>query len=607
MVSRQKLRLVFMLASVSCCLLAAAAHSSPQNDPGNRSESVVVEKEENAERPVGDNDPGEKADQKKPEINENKGLDALNQATEIKMSAETLRDLSLVIKLCEKAKEDGLVQDNLDFCNQLLAATLIQRGIMISELVLERRPLPPSWKDYRKLAVTDFEEACKYLPEEPAIYLYIARLNLLPDGDRDLAASFADRTIKYCEGNDEMHAQALLIKAELAETPEDQIALLKEAEKIVPNSVPILTMLGGVLATSEKFDEALEVLKKSVELDPGNTQALEFTAAVLVEQEKFDEAIKVYEMLEKLQGGYLPKLQKAEVFQMQKKYDEALKILDTLRSTDPGNPLILLQRAKLYTAKKDYEAAMRDVESTLRLAADLPELEAMALGSKLTILCEQKKYAEALNILKALPDEKKSRPGYQIMMTQVYVSANVNGKALEIIDGLLKDQPDNFELQRFRADILLGLGRQEESVAIYKKLLEKNDKDSGVYNNFAWVLATSTDDSLRDGKLALEYALKASELTGYKKPHILSTLASAYAELGDFDKAIEWSQKAVDLAVDNEHDQKDHLEKELKSYQEKKPWREKLDDNKPDPSEETPQATSSDEVPAAPASSETEE
>jgi len=122
-------------------------------------------------------------------------------------------------------------------------------------------------------------------------------------------------------------------------------------------------------------------------------------------------------------------------------------------------------------------------------------------------------------------------------------------------------------------------------VAIYKKLLEKNDKDSGVYNNYAWILATSTDDSLRDGKLALEYALKSCELTRYKKPHILSTLASAYAELGDFDKAVEWSQKSVDLAVDNEHDQKDHLEKELKSYQEKKPWREKLNENGPDPSE----------------------
>ncbi|MDR1492927.1 MAG: hypothetical protein LBT05_09425, partial [Planctomycetaceae bacterium] len=38
---------------------------------------------------------------------ENKGLEALNQATEIKMTAETLRDLNSVIRLCEKAKEDG--------------------------------------------------------------------------------------------------------------------------------------------------------------------------------------------------------------------------------------------------------------------------------------------------------------------------------------------------------------------------------------------------------------------------------------------------------------------------------------------------------------------
>ena len=62
-------------------------------------------------------------------------------------------------------------------------------------------------------------------------------------------------------------------------------------------------------------------------------------------------------------------------------------------------------------------------------------------------------------------------------------------------------------------------------------------------------------------------------MTEYKLPHILSTLAAAYAETGDFDNAVKWSSKAVEIG-DKEHDEA--LKKELESYKAKKPWRELL-------------------------------
>ncbi len=90
-------------------------------------------------------------------------------------------------------------------------------------------------------------------------------------------------------------------------------------------------------------------------------------------------------------------------------------------------------------------------------------------------------------------------------------------------------------------------------------------------NNLAWVLATSPEDELRDGGRAVELAKQACEVTEYKQAHILSTLAAGYAESGDFDHAVDWSQKAVALGAD---EMKEQLKKELESYQAKKPWRE---------------------------------
>ena len=53
---------------------------------------------------------------------------------------------------------------------------------------------------------------------------------------------------------------------------------------------------------------------------------------------------------------------------------------------------------------------------------------------------------------------------------------------------------------------------------------------------------------------------------------MLSTLAAAYAEVGDFENAIKRAQQAIAL---NDPQHGPQITKELKSYQEKKPWREK--------------------------------
>jgi hypothetical protein len=88
------------------------------------------------------------------------------------------------------------------------------------------------------------------------------------------------------------------------------------------------------------------------------------------------------------------------------------------------------------------------------------------------------------------------------------------------------------------------------------------------------VLATSPEDGVRNAERSIELGLKACELTKYERPHILSTLAAGYAEKGDWETAIKWSSKAVELgAKDDSVDEQ--LKKELESYKQKKAWREK--------------------------------
>ena len=55
-----------------------------------------------------------------------------------------------------------------------------------------------------------------------------------------------------------------------------------------------------------------------------------------------------------------------------------------------------------------------------------------------------------------------------------------------------------------------------------------------------------------------------------KGPNEMAALAAAHAELGEFDKAVEWQTKAIESAPKS---QKDQYEQRLKLYQDKKPYR----------------------------------
>ena len=64
---------------------------------------------------------------------------------------------------------------------------------------------------------------------------------------------------------------------------------------------------------------------------------------------------------------------------------------------------------------------------------------------------------------------------------------------------------------------------------LYRTALTLGD-NATVAANLAWLLATTSDDDLRNGKQALELARKADSLSGGQHPLVRHTLAAALAE-----------------------------------------------------------------------------
>ena len=94
-------------------------------------------------------------------------------------------------------------------------------------------------------------------------------------------------------------------------------------------------------------------------------------------------------------------------------------------------------------------------------------------------------------------------------------------------------------------------------------------------NNLAWLLATTRQDSVRDGTQALSLVALALQLPGGSRPPLLPPLPAAYAETGQFEKAIQIVQQVTAAArtQGNTSLMQQCLNERL-AYESGSPWRE---------------------------------
>jgi tetratricopeptide (TPR) repeat protein len=139
----------------------------------------------------------------------------------------------------------------------------------------------------------------------------------------------------------------------------------------------------------------------------------------------------------------------------------------------------------------------------------------------------------------------------------------------------LKDYPFDVATHNDLGVLLVQNGDVHAGIEQWETSLEIDPNDGNALNNLAWVLATHPDDAIRNGKRAVELAEKAISLPGGVVPIVLRTLAAAYAEAGDFSKAMDTLQHAIDLAAaQNNTSLLATLRHEMELYQTRAPYRE---------------------------------
>ena len=107
------------------------------------------------------------------------------------------------------------------------------------------------------------------------------------------------------------------------------------------------------------------------------------------------------------------------------------------------------------------------------------------------------------------------------------------------------------------------LGQYEHAIVDYEEAIRLAPEAAQAHNDLAWLLATCADEAIRDATLATEHAAKACELTDMSNGDFLDTLAAAHAAAGEFERAIESGEQAMELIDD---DQKLSVQERLELY-----------------------------------------
>jgi tetratricopeptide (TPR) repeat protein len=111
----------------------------------------------------------------------------------------------------------------------------------------------------------------------------------------------------------------------------------------------------------------------------------------------------------------------------------------------------------------------------------------------------------------------------------------------------LKVDPQYAVAHRNLALALLATDKPAEARAHLYEAIRLQPGYVSALNDLAWLLATCPDGNLRDAHEALRLAKHAADLTDRKDAGILETLAAAYAEDGQFAKASQTVEEAIQL------------------------------------------------------------
>jgi len=182
---------------------------------------------------------------------------------------------------------------------------------------------------------------------------------------------------------------------------------------------------------------------------------------------------------------------------------------------------------------------------------------------------------EARKLKEQREQEKKLATLFQ-KLQKLFGDFQKDGDSAEILkalDAAGKEFPDRlqqFTLIKFQI-LTSPSGDADLALKIGNELLENDEiaENADALNNIAWMLVSPDRDKEADPKLlkfALKLALKADNLKNNQDPSVADTLAKAYFDNGQLEKAVSTQERVVELSPGTDLEDDPGIKKRLRQY-----------------------------------------
>jgi tetratricopeptide (TPR) repeat protein len=244
--------------------------------------------------------------------------------------------------------------------------------------------------------------------------------------------------------------------------------------------------------------------------------------------------------------------------------DKALIDFSKAIELDPQDEVPLMNRASVFMAIGEFQQATLDYTSALQIRKQNPILYSQrAVSYKLQGKLEEalEDYNRAIELVDKDVTAWMGRGFIKFQLGRFQAAVDDFSRVIELAPQsavAFNNRGFNYQQLKEYAKALADYRRAGELAPAYVLALQ----------NRAWLLAVCESRELRDPLVAIELAKKVNELSAFKDISDLTLLAATYAAADDFETAIGWQEKAIDLAT---AEQKPLAKQVMALYQDKQP------------------------------------
>lgn len=297
-------------------------------------------------------------------------------------------------------------------------------------------------------------------------------------------------------------------------------AEIAEAMRFGASDVLVFQNLGTIQMAMRQRDNAVKSFKEAIQRGTGRADpeaarqvanAYYNLGLLYLEEQKIQDAYDSFSAATVLNDKFADaRMQKADLMLAFGYPQEAASEYIQIVALNPDNPIVRLKLGNALFSSGNLQEAATQFEMITRLRPDIPEAY-INLGATLAAL-------------------------------------NNTNAALECFRTVLAQSPNNIGALAKRATVLVEFGRIREAEADYRQVNLLDPANVDALNGLARIYALHPDEKARDPAKAVEYAERASLLTKGNVTAIEETLATAYFQAGNTNKAFEVVDRTITLA-----------------------------------------------------------